>query len=1453
MKKLAISIVVALLGTSYVVAEDRISLEASEQLAINASINTKHATNVGLSLADNAQPKVVKQSINREKAEARKRTQFVYEPELGSGEYTYIIELREPSVLEKPELRNLMRSHFNRSHLQQNNDDKRSQTSRNNTRSKSMSYKNDLNLKRHLSFLKSYQTSFLSDVSKSLGRDARSSVVTQYEYIVNGMALRMTQDEATRLADHPKVAKISRETTYYVNTDRGPTLIGAPQIWQGRIPSLNLAQGEGIVVGIIDSGINTDHPSFAEVSGDGYTHTNPLGSGVYLGDCAGRFAELCNNKLIGVYSYNTITSVYSDTDIFPPNLPQNGEDYDGHGSHVAAIAAGNVLPNLRETLPTQGESESEGTPTGFSFEQISGVAPRANIISYQVCFPGESDQDDTYAGCPGSVINQGIEDAIQDGVDVINFSISGGGDPWRDSTERAFLTAQNIGIFVATSAGNDGSGVSSSDKHSPWYTSVAASQHGRENALVKEIGNFTGGATTLDPISGQSNTGALTADIVYAGDFINPNDPDNDPAQCLQPFPNNTFNGQIVVCDRGEIARVEKAVNVSAGGAGGFVLANVQGGDTFFDFDIYVIPGIHINADDGDRLKAWLASGSNHRARITNSQATQTIVPEDVDVLAGFSSRGPNMTISTLTPSITAPGVQIYSAYADRRFGQDGSDFTQAGNFNYLSGTSMSSPHVAGAAALLKSLYPTWTPDNIRSALSLTATSGVRREDGETAADFFDMGAGRIRVDLAAQAGLIMDESNADYLAAEPRFGGEPRSLNLPSIVDNNCAIQCTWTRSFTATQDGTWDISSRSITDGLNITTTPSTFTIQAGQTQEVDITINTLNSDQSRFVFGQVVLSANNSPELTLPVSVFSSLEDIPEEISINATRDADSFLIKDIQAIDIENFVLTPSRVVKPVTVTSSVSEDSNPVDVLDDTSDGVVITEIDVPENTLRLIAELESASAPDLDIYVFFDQNNDGVPSSFEEVAQGTSANASEEIDIQFPEAGRYFLLVQSFSGSGNQPDNYELRYVIVDAVSDAQAESTLQIDAPSSISSDTTFDMRFNYSLADAQVGEEYFAVVQMGRSADNPDSLGLIAVNIERDSDDVQITGAGARVSPGDSVSLGLTIAGNDTNEARVYDISIANVDGASFTNIGSGNMGNGNIDSSGLNFVVSKDAGDTSDTVLPFDVQIQQTGEAGPISLFVSSELSNRSADTFYQAPPFEGIQVEGAPTVDFDGNDTVVLNTFENRVLVIPINVIDPNNDAIAFTYTQTEGPSTEVTQNNGVSSILAPRVDETTVLTFDVLVDDGNGNTTTATFSVNVLNNEAPIIESIAAPSSATAGQQVNVTVRASDQEDDPLVITIDGIEGASALLTTPSVGSSVTYEISVSDGSNTLQDSVVITLNPPPVVDEGGGGGSSSLLFLVLAGIFAGLRKARNKSYGRLAHKGAVSPARSSLA
>lgn len=660
------------------------------------------------------------QKVNRQIMGGKPRQKFI--PEEGIvGEQTYIVRLKDAPVATY--------------------DGRLATYAATNVMAASSGYGNESSVKlfspenANLTAVEAYKEYLYSKqevvVTKAESLGVTLDIREQYTNAINAFSVRLTQSEAQSLASLPDVVQITRSTNKQLFTDVGPGHIGADKVWSGDVTSGVPYKGEGMVIGIIDTGVNTDHASFAEVAEDGYVHINPWGDGIYAGDCLlDGFESMCNNKLIGVRSYEVITDIYNADEFQDPNkapwdpneliAPQVGEDFNGHGSHVAGTAAGNPIANQPILVAYPGEPD--GVAIDHEFPMVSGVAPRANIVSYSVCYPANYSVE--YQGCPDEAILASIDDAIEDGVDAINFSIGGGEPyPWEDPTELAFLAARDAGINVAVAAGN--SGFYNIGHTAPWTNVVAATIHGREVAVEgKVVEGFSGGDTAPPyTLSAQGISDAYTGPIVDAAAFGD--------GACLTPFPEGTFDGEIVVCARGDIARVAKAENVLAGGAGGFILYNTVSwgdngeGDLFND--AYPLPGAHIDQYSGYQLTNWLATGTDHVATITASTISVSTNEAIIDSVADFSSRGPSRTHSHhFAPSIGAPGVDIYAPYADELpfIDNNGSK-----DWAFLGGTSMASPHVAGALALIQQANPDWTPSEIQSAIQMTAMQAFTLPD----------------------------------------------------------------------------------------------------------------------------------------------------------------------------------------------------------------------------------------------------------------------------------------------------------------------------------------------------------------------------------------------------------------------------------------------------------------------------------------------------------------------------------------------------------------------------------------------------------------------------------------------------------------------------------------------------------------------------------------------------
>ena len=898
----------------------------------------------------------------------------------------------------------------------------------------------------------------ISSMNSAVGRD----VTVNYEYYaaLNGLAVELTAQEVLVVADLPNVSFIEPDQEFELQTNAGPQWINADAIWAG-VGGMDGTFGEGVIVGVIDTGINPDHPSFADIGGDGYDHTNPWGSGVYAGVCDPADPTYdptfpCNDKLIGAWGYAGVNG-------------GDPTDANGHGSHTASTAAGNVVLDATMT-----------TPNGFVvIDDISGVAPHANVVMYAAC-------------CTGSALSAARDQVVIDGVDAVNYSIgspSPTSDPWGSSFAIQWLAVRDAGIFVATSAGNDGNGdaTTGSPGDLPWMTSIGASTH--DLAYLNSVISMSGGDTPPPAdIEGRSVTiGYGPAPIVYAADYGD--------ALCLDPFPAATFSGEIVVCDRGVIARVAKGANVAAGGAGGLVLAEVTpGGIGALNTDTHVIPAVHITTGDGDVLKTWLATGSGHMATISGTTLDQQ--PANGDIMAKFSSRGPNRgALSDIVkPDVTAPGVGIFAAYND------------GPEYNIIQGTSMSSPNVAGAGALLMALHPDWTPAEVQSALMTTAHTAVVDQDGVTQAGPFAMGAGRVDLAQAGVAGLLLDVTTAAFEASNPEDGGDPSSLNIASMGQDQCVGTCSWTRTVENVLEtaGTWDVSTNADA-GMSLSVVPSSFTLNPGETQEIVVTADVNGSPEGEWLFGSVLVSETGglSPDTHLPVAAAFSAGSLPASVDIVTRRNAGSQLAADLRAIEITDLTTTIYGLVKgEVTEERLVSDPTNgdPYDGgFDPLVDGTFYVNVTVPGGAMSFIAETIFSESSDLDMFV----GSGATPSLADELCRSTSSSAIEYCELADPAPGMYWVLVQNWDSANGPALPGELA-VLVTAVIPGSDSGNMTVTGPSAVPANEPFDVRVFWDTPTMVEGDRWYGAFDLGSDPANPGNIGTVPVLIERIADDV-------------------------------------------------------------------------------------------------------------------------------------------------------------------------------------------------------------------------------------------------------------------------------------------------------------------------------------------------------------
>ena len=364
-----------------------------------------------------------------------------------------------------------------------------------------------------------------------------------------------------------------------------------------------------------------------------------------------------------------------------------------------------------------------------------------------------------------------VQQAIADGVNVINFSISGGAQPYTDPVELAFLDATNAGISVNASAGNSGPGAATSDHGGPWTTTVGASTGPRSFGSTLHL--TADGGATLDVPGVTLTNGISSRDPGRAWRRRCQGRRRLEDALCQSDLAAGAATGKVVVCQRGTNGRIDKGRRVLAGRRCRHDPLQPRP-STDLETDNHYLPAIHTQFNASS-----IADFVTGHTNVMATWAQGTSQPTQADVMASFSSRGPTATGSSPTSPLRAsrcsPGT---TPQPDQTTADNG----PPGNlYMAIAGTSMSSPHSAGVSALVKAAHPSWTPEEIKSALMTSSVQTVVKEDGVTPADPFDMGAGSIRADRAVNPTLVFNETYADFVAAGTDTLHRV-DLNIPSV-----------------------------------------------------------------------------------------------------------------------------------------------------------------------------------------------------------------------------------------------------------------------------------------------------------------------------------------------------------------------------------------------------------------------------------------------------------------------------------------------------------------------------------------------------------------------------------------------------------------------------------------------------------------------------------------------
>ena len=838
----------------------------------------------------------------------------------------------------------------------------------------------------------------------SLGRNVR--LTHQYTVALNGYAAVLTEAQAKKLKTQAGVISVEEAGFVTMDTHGTPQFLGltAPDgLWSTLGPNSVPVQGEDVIIGVVDSGIWPENPSFGDkvdaygapvaYHQAGVPAYGPAPAG-WAGTCQtgpGFTAAMCGGKLIGARFYNA--GFLASGAVASPMEYASPRDGGGHGSHTASTAAGNA--NAPALL------------NGVDSARVSGVAPRARIAAYKVCWTAT---ESSRTGCYKDDMVKGIEDAIADGVHVINMSLSGSQTVDLSAVNQAMLNATAAGVFMAVSAGN--SGPYNTVAHVvPWVTTVAASTAERSYLSNVTLGNgaVLSGVSTyrLDLASAPLVLGSAAAlsGLSADGGVCRPGS--LDPARTA---------GRIVVCDRSnDVTRLEKSAEVKRAGGAAMLLVNVVPDSRIADE--HSVPSVHLS----DTVRTSLLSYASTAGASASFQPTTDPNAAPAPQMASFSSRGPNKSVpSIMKPDITAPGVQVVAAYIDTTLSQAQHDELLLGNFTpqarsaTLSGTSMSSPHIAGMAALLKQLHPTWSPAAIKSALQ-TSTTGVKVYTGAPDTNIWGYGAGHANPNGAGAVPLVYDLAGADYgrmlCGMNLGSGGlgdcstlgsaSPWDLNLASLSAGATSGDITLQRTVTNVSGAQAVFNATASMPGWAVTVTPSQLNLAPGARGSFTVRMVAQPSAYMGVWSVGSLTWSDGLRSITSPLLAQLTGFSAPAVVTDSRKLATGQKVYTVVPGRAVSSFKLTANGMV-PATLTSGRAM-----------PEGTVCSDIQVAAGTQVLRAQLfnadtEGGSSTDLNLQLI--QGSGGVGTV---VASSSGSGSDEAVSLLSPTAGTYSACVVS--------------------------------------------------------------------------------------------------------------------------------------------------------------------------------------------------------------------------------------------------------------------------------------------------------------------------------------------------------------------------------------------------------------------------------------------------------
>jgi len=849
--------------------------------------------------------------------------------------------------------------------------------------------------------------------------------IYSYRYGLNGFAAHMSITQAQKLEHLPEVLNVWEDEVRPMATSHSPTFLG---LFDGEtgLRSVEGLDGDGVVIGVIDSGVAPEHPALQDsreadkprACQSSWGNTTILGRWLchrfkelprvvtfdeptdWNGECVEgeRFETTdCNNKLIGARWFidgALATGPIHDGEIRSPR------DADGHGTHTATTAAGNRT-----------SASLFGTLVG----DIEGIAPKARIAVYKACWlrPGT-----TRASCNTSDLANAIDSAVADGVDIINYSVGSSLTRTTTPDDLALLAAAKAGILAIVAAGNEGPnpGTIGSPAGGPWVlTAAASSRDGESNVEAMELtappslagkyavkeANFTPPLEDVDPVEAQLvlvDDDDTTLDTGAVGSE----------ADGCQPLINgDEVDGNIAFLQRTGCRFDEMVRNAADAGAVAALIYNIAGDPVVMhgDSGLSDIPALMLGQADANLILAEFDAGIDVTAVLDKGFLLTS--NDQGNEMATFSARGPAPIPDILKPDVTAPGVNILAGFTP-----DSAYSTPGENFAYLSGTSMATPHVAGVAALLRQAHPEWSPAAIKSALMTTSRQDIVASSGLGSANPLDFGAGHIVPNAALDPGLVYEITDEEYDAYVADMSGLARNLNLPSITMSKLASTQTVTRRVTNVSDeaGAYTIEI-SPPPGMGVTVVPNSISLAPGQSTTFDVTVTNESAPLDSWWFGSMTWRSEDH-DVYSPIAVWPATVVAPKEIE---TFGGTGTLNFDVEFGYSGTYLAGVHGLNEPRISTGCV--DNDPTKTFRFTSNsvpGTTLHKIAVPPDQLFVrfsLFDAETDGDDDLDMYVYRCELNG---SNCIKLGESGGPTSEERFDVYDPAAGLYAIFVHGF-------------------------------------------------------------------------------------------------------------------------------------------------------------------------------------------------------------------------------------------------------------------------------------------------------------------------------------------------------------------------------------------------------------------------------------------------------